>query len=415
VFKAFVSSTYGDLLEHRMEVIRTIQAAGLQVDPMESWQADRATPVEFSASRVANCDLCILIVALRRGTIPAGQPRSIVQLEYDEARRRGVDVLPFFLREDVPLGPGGWPLVFDERGTDPAIDEWRAQLRRTHGVGDFGVDPKSLRIEGALARWVVQRIADRDRRRRRTGWAVSGALFSITAVLVGWMAYVYTTPAQRSAMHGRFLAFHDPVVYNSAKDGRYELARVLANRAALTGNTNLTQELKATQETLDMLVNNAQYIRTSQYETFRNLIRRGVHLRLVLWDYTAKGDSYEAFHRATGISIAESREGSREMRAYLLRLRQEIASNPAQFRGSLEFRWNPQPLMYTMWIRDWHEGGSDNELGHLGVHFYRGETFWPSFRTSSADGRELIDNMHDEFTIAWERSTTELQNPPSAQ
>lgn len=410
MFRAFVSSTFDDLLDHRKEVIRTIQAAGIQVDPMESWQADRATPGEFSADRLANCDICILLVAFRRGTVPPGQSRSIVQIEYDEARRRGIDILPFLLRDDSPVGLGGWPSNFDERRTDPAIVAWRSQLRQSHGLGDFGVEPASLRIEAALARWVVQRVADRNKSWRRAGLATTGAILLVTSVLVAWATYVYTTPSQRSSMHGRFLAFHDPVVFNSSTDGRYQIVRVLANRDALVRNTNFPEELGATQETLDILVNNAAYVRTAQAENIRNLLRRGVRLRLILLDYTVKGDSFEAFHRATGISVAGTREESREMRAYLMRLQQEIASQPGQFRGSLEFRWNPRPLFYTMWIRDWRAGGHPNELGHLSVHFYRGETQWPVFRTSSTDGLALIDNMHEEFNTAWAGSTPDLQN-----
>ena len=183
MYKAFVSSTFDDLLKHRSEVIRTIQASGIQVDPMESWQADRATPGEFSSNRMVNCDICILLVAFRRGTVPTGEARSIVQIEYDEARRRGIDVLPFLLRDDVSVGTGGWPLEFDERDKDPAVAQWRLQLRHSHGLGDFGVDPKSLRIEAALARWVIQRVADRSKMQRRATLAVSGALLSVIALL----------------------------------------------------------------------------------------------------------------------------------------------------------------------------------------------------------------------------------------
>lgn len=411
MYKAFVSSTFDDLLEHRQEVIRTIQAAGIQIDPMEHWQADRAKPDEFSAVRLSNCDVCILLVAFRRGTLPPGQDRSIVQIEYDEARRRGIDILPFVLREDVPVGPGGWPADFDERDADPAVAAWRRELRQSHGLGEFGVEPTSVRIEAALARWVVQRVADRHKTWRRAGLVGAGALALGMAATLAWATQVYTTPRQRSALHGRFLAFHDPAVFNSSSDGRYQIARVLADRETLTLTTNISAELGATQETLDMLVNNAQYVRTSQAENIRTLIRRGVRLRLILLDYTAKGDSYDAFHRATGISLAETREGSRAMRSFLIGLQREVAAQPGQYRGSMEFRWNPRPLLYTMWIRDWRAGGHPNELGHLGVHFYRGETHWPAFRVSATDSQRLIDNMHEEFDTAWTGSTTELQDP----
>lgn len=415
MYRAFVSSTYDDLLDHRAEVIRTVQAAGIQVDPMENWQADRAAPGEFSAKRIENCDLCILVVAFRRGTVPPGQGRSIVQIEYDEARRRGIDVLPFLLRDDVHAGPGGWPPEFDDRTRDPAVAEWRAELRRSHGLGDFGTDPKSLRVEAALARWVVQRVADRDKAVRRARLALAGAVLAGIVISTAWIAYLYLDAGQRSAMLGRFLAFHDPAAFNSSKDGRYQIARLLADRPALTGNTNLLLDFRGTKESLDILVNNAQYIRTSQTETFRELIRRGVRVRLILLDYTTKSGSYEAFHRATGISVAESMEGSRIIRAFLIQLRKEMVDDPGRYRGSLEFRWNPKPLLYTMWIRDWRDGGNPNVLGHLAMHFYRGEAHWPAIRVSSVDGPGMLDNMHEEFETAWAASTAEVENPEAAR
>ena len=70
-FQAFVSSTYEDLKEHRKHVIRFLRRAGLFVDPMEDWTADSGQPKIFSQDRVDGCDLCVLLVAFRRGHVPA--------------------------------------------------------------------------------------------------------------------------------------------------------------------------------------------------------------------------------------------------------------------------------------------------------------------------------------------------------
>ena len=246
---------------------------------------------------------------------------------------------------------------------------------------------------------------------RRATLAVSGALLSAIAILIAWIGYVYTTPSQRSAMHGRFLAFHDPEVFNSSPEARYQIARVLADRDALVHNTNFSKEIHDAEETFDILINNGQFIKNYHAENFRNLVKRGVRLRIVISDYTAAGRSFESFHLATGISVVESKEGSREWRSYLLKLQKEIASEPGKFHGSLAIRWNPKPLLYTMWIRDWSTSGSPSALGHLGVHLYRGQTHWPVFRTSFRDGMELINNLHEEFEAAWAGSTPELENP----
>ena len=88
VYKAFVSSTFEDLKEHRAFVIGALRAAGFSVDPMEDWTADAEEPRRFSVERLEGCDICVLLVALRRGFVPPGAPydalaSDLVRLEVD--------------------------------------------------------------------------------------------------------------------------------------------------------------------------------------------------------------------------------------------------------------------------------------------------------------------------------------------
>ena len=149
--KAFVSSTYLDLKEHRGRVIDALRKSGIHVDPMEDWTADDREPKQFSQQRVDGCRLCILLVAFRRGYVPEGEMRSITQMEYHHAVGSGVAVLPFLLDDDEP-----WPRRFDEMEKDPGIRQWREQLRQGHGVGTFGFRPESLDVGPADLRWLQQ-------------------------------------------------------------------------------------------------------------------------------------------------------------------------------------------------------------------------------------------------------------------
>lgn len=149
--RAFVSSTFKDLEEHRSFVIAALRRAGINVDPMEAWTAASQEPKVFSQERLDGCDLCVLLVGLRRGHVPEGETRSITQLEYEAARRQGIDVLVFLLDEDAP-----WPRRFDELDADPEVRAWRRRLMERHGVGFFGHDPTSIEIAPALTRWVQQ-------------------------------------------------------------------------------------------------------------------------------------------------------------------------------------------------------------------------------------------------------------------
>lgn len=150
--KAFLSSTFEDLKEHRAFVINALRKTGIVVDPMEDWSASPDEPKKFSCERIDDCDVLVLLVAFRRGYVPDGESLSITQLEHRRAVERGIPVLPFMLNDDAP-----WRRRFDERDTDPQIGQWRAELGRQYGVQFFDLEPDSIQIHAALARWEKER------------------------------------------------------------------------------------------------------------------------------------------------------------------------------------------------------------------------------------------------------------------
>ncbi|MCP3961106.1 MAG: DUF4062 domain-containing protein [bacterium] len=153
-YKAFVSSTFRDLEKHRARAVDELRKAGFSVDPMEDWTASTDAPKRFSQDRLDGCDLCVLLVAMRRGHVPRGETLSITQLEYQAARERGVDVLVFMVDENAP-----WPRQFDELDKDPEMRPWRARLMEERGVGFFEDEPESIEIAPALTRWLRDHLA----------------------------------------------------------------------------------------------------------------------------------------------------------------------------------------------------------------------------------------------------------------
>jgi hypothetical protein len=141
-YKAFVWSTYLDLKDHRAAVIRELRDAGFLVDPMENWTSAADEPKELSTRRLEGCHLCVLLIARRRGHVPAGAELSITQLEYEEVKRRHIDVLPFLLDDDVD----GWPAEFDELASDERLRKWLADVREHHVVQTFKKTPSTLHI-----------------------------------------------------------------------------------------------------------------------------------------------------------------------------------------------------------------------------------------------------------------------------
>lgn len=148
--KAFVSSTFKDLKDYRRVVIDVLRRCGIAVDPMEDWPADSREAMEFCLQRLEGCNLCVLLVAFRRGYVPPGQQFSITQREYLEAQKLGMDVLAFLLDEASP-----WEKEYDEL-SDSTLREWRNSLEAKHGAKKFDSDVSSLgtEVHSAIARWL---------------------------------------------------------------------------------------------------------------------------------------------------------------------------------------------------------------------------------------------------------------------
>ena len=299
-----------------------------------------------------------------------------------------------------------WSHSFDDRARDPEIGRWRGELKNRHHVREFGADPKSIPIDAAIAQWVVDVESARSRqfRRRlaRAGYAVLGALllFAVYAV------YAYRSPGHRHHYLSIMLGYHDPIIFNSSPNGDYEIARAIDSYATLRGETRLSDEVRGTQKSFDLLANNAQYIRKDQEANFIDIIHRGGAIRILLSDYTdANRQNYDAFCRAIGESIDETRGGSIAVAEELRHLKRQFDSDKGQYPGHMDFRWNMQPILYTMWVRDWDQS---NGMGHIGLNFYQGQTSFPDFRVSALDSDRTLRNMHLEFETAWKNARADL-------
>ena len=164
-YKAFVSSTYLDLKDHRARVIGALRGMGMFVDPMEDWKADSDEPKKISQERMEGCDLCVLLVAFRRGYIPDGETKSITQLEYEAAVKQGVEIRVYLLNEEA-----AWPRKFDELDKDPNLRVWRTQLGKKHGVEFFSTDASTLDVSGAIGRWLTKKNKGQPPAVQRIDW-----------------------------------------------------------------------------------------------------------------------------------------------------------------------------------------------------------------------------------------------------
>src|SRR5215475_2294846 len=149
--RIFVSSTFGDLQECRAAVRLALRRLRQDDVAMEYYVADSERPVDRCLRDVRESDLYVGVFAWRYGYVPAGQDRSITELEYRAAVDAGKDRLVFLLRDEAP-----WPRASMDTGEGGVrIEALRAELAGEH-VCSFFSGPEDLgsAVTAAVSNWL---------------------------------------------------------------------------------------------------------------------------------------------------------------------------------------------------------------------------------------------------------------------
>ena len=397
-YMVFIASTTKDLGAHRQEVSSRLDKAGFDVIRMEDWTADPDHPAEVSVRNIARCDLCIALIAFQRGTISTRdrRRRSITQLEIETAKRKGVRVLAFVLRDNA-ANREAWPAEFN-RLDDPAVVAWRRDFERelTSQFFDAGEMPDVL---PAVTRQIVE--IERGRRARLSRVIVLGS-----ALLVIALAGFGLSGDARAWLVGQILRYHDPIVMSGVRTGDSSLARLIESRADLLSNTNFATEILETRESFDIFANVFGTIRDHRNE-LETILARGARVRIVLTDFWQQDDAgWRAFLAATEDETKTGelrRTGSRTSLetatvASAESVREIIGELHRRHPDRIALRLNRRPLLFTLWLRDPDSGSG---MAHLGVHYYGQKADWPAFRTSRRTGGRNLASARDQFERIW--------------
>jgi hypothetical protein len=140
VARIYISSTYGDLREHREKAYRALRQLDHDAVAMEDYVAADQRPLAECLEDVAACDLYVGIFAHRYGYVPEHDNpdgRSITELEYRHAEALGIPRLVFLLDPAVPWAPA-WIDAFIGDGDHGArIRALREELGRDRLVSFF--------------------------------------------------------------------------------------------------------------------------------------------------------------------------------------------------------------------------------------------------------------------------------------
>src|SRR5437588_6186157 len=136
----YLSSTYGDLIEHRNLVYRALRRMHHHVIAMEDYVATDQRPLDKCLADVADSDLYIGIFAWRYGYIPLEENpdhKSITELEYRKAIENGKSRLIFILKEDASWPPMAIDIVIGQGDGGKRIMALRQELTQQELVSFF--------------------------------------------------------------------------------------------------------------------------------------------------------------------------------------------------------------------------------------------------------------------------------------
>ena len=96
----FISSTFSDLRNHRKQIWITLEKFAVNIFGMEKFGARKEDSLTTCLKEVEKCDIFILIVGMRFGSIDKRSQKSYTWLEYEQAVKQDKDVLVYLINEN---------------------------------------------------------------------------------------------------------------------------------------------------------------------------------------------------------------------------------------------------------------------------------------------------------------------------
>jgi len=157
--KAFLSSTYVDLIEHRKLAVEALERLGQEVGRMELFGARPQEPLKACLSDIEACDIFIGIYAHRYGYTPSNSETSITEAEYNHAAEHKKPVFCFLVNEDYP-----WPpKMIEEQPAQSKLQHFKRRIAEASVVDDFTTpEVLAFKVASSVGRYLTKNIPPAD-------------------------------------------------------------------------------------------------------------------------------------------------------------------------------------------------------------------------------------------------------------
>jgi hypothetical protein len=349
---------------------------------------------------ISSCGVFLAVIGKHwAGPLEQGRriddPADYVRIEVELALEAGKPVIPVYADKAEPLKPAELPsplqaLVFANASF---IDTGKDFNHHVQGLR------KSINRILFPSRWQYgQYLLLRFLRKR---WVTLLSILLVALVVAAFRAPISRWLMPSQAVHAALEGF-DAGTFYKGHQGRYEIARALADRTALVAETDLVKTIRETRRSFDAfaLTGSAFF---NNPEAITDAIRNGAKFRFLLYDHSV--DNYsnlQALLRDTRFagSIEWSTTNARQAAEALNRLKETVAS---QGLGSdcIEVRHWRGIYLNSFWVRD--ASDSATAQGHCEVTYYGDQLLNPSMRFGQFSPK-MISSLKQQFDYMWSKA-----------
>lgn len=140
----FICSTYLDLKNYRGTVIEKIKSKAGIINAQEFFGSRDQKPLKTCLEEVDKSNVFIMFIGSRYGSIDDEFGKSYVELEYEEAKKKGIPKFVYLADDNYPVSPANIDFENHEK-----LDKFKKQLLSEHTITRFTTD-------GDLAEKILQ-------------------------------------------------------------------------------------------------------------------------------------------------------------------------------------------------------------------------------------------------------------------
>lgn len=414
-YQIFISSTFTDLQEERLKVVKQILDSYHFPIGMEMFVTRNKSQWEIIKRTIDSSDLFLLIIGYRYGAIDKSTNKSFTHMEFEYALESKKPIIVFLLEDQGFLNSiKKLENTIKNKNSSDSHKTMLAYLYEHYYDQDqtqsifFRQYVSNNRLCKKFTR--ISKLNYKTIKLNKLDIQID-TFPSIQEEIDdlpkgGWIRQV--DGISLLSLENRIIEENQDLFY-SARSDNVEYARVLPNGQSLETETSFAKIIESSVESFWIYTTAFKQL-YAHYESIADSLVRGVKYKILLADpqtLTEGGLNYLWVYDPDSQKSSEDKAKLiADMRSVLQRIRTlNEAAKTIPNGGYIEVRYYSKPLYFQMWLKDINNVSKG--IGHFGIASYTG--FKPHFRITAKTSRRLQSLLVSEFSKYWDDPTNKIE------